>query len=85
MLNVKAPSQCRNETFFKLFFKCVPAFGLNTERDGDTEYLFVFSPNAGKYGPETLGTRTLLTQRFTNKIARNSMEISFYKIPTSGS
>ena len=24
-----------------------PAFGLNTER-----YLFVFSPNVGKYGPE---------------------------------
>ena len=26
-----------------------PAFGLNTER---MEYLFVFSSNAGKYGPE---------------------------------
>ena len=30
-----------------------PAFGLNTERYiVNTEYLFVFSPNAGKYGPE---------------------------------
>ena len=29
-----------------------PAFGLNTERYGDTPYLSVFSPNAGKYGPE---------------------------------
>ena len=32
-----------------------PAFGLNTERYAvrrDTEYLSVFSPNAGKYGPE---------------------------------
>ena len=41
-----------------------PAFGLNTKRCGvslfphsdsirrDTEYLFVFSPNMGKYGPE---------------------------------
>ena len=27
-----------------------PAFGLNTERD--TPYLSVFSPKAGKYGPE---------------------------------
>ena len=30
-----------------------PSFGLNTERYGlNTEYLSVFSPNAGKYGPE---------------------------------
>ena len=34
-----------------------PAFGLNTER----HYLSVFSPNAGKYGPEKLRTRTLFT------------------------
>ena len=29
----------------------------------DTEYLSIFSPNAGKYGPEKLRIRTLLTQR----------------------
>ena len=36
-----------------------PAFGLNTERYGEfstlglnTEYLSIFSPNAGKCGPE---------------------------------
>ena len=29
-----------------------PAFGLNTDRDGNTEYFSVFSPNVGKYGPE---------------------------------
>ena len=33
-----------------------PAFGLNTP------YLFFFSPNAGKYGPEKLRSRTLFTQ-----------------------
>ena len=27
-----------------------PTFGVNTERD--TSYLSVFTPNAGKYGPE---------------------------------
>ena len=28
------------------------------------EYLFVFSPNAAKYGPEKLLIRTLFTQLF---------------------
>ena len=28
----------------------------------DTEYFFVFSPNAGKYGPEKFRIRTLFTQ-----------------------
>ena len=28
----------------------------------DTPYLFVFSPNTGKYGPENLRMRTLFTQ-----------------------
>ena len=37
-----------------------PAFGLNTERA--TPYFFVFSPNAGKYGPEKLRIRTLFMQ-----------------------
>ena len=35
------------------------AFGLNTR---DTEYLSVFSPNAGKYGPEKTPYWTLFTQ-----------------------
>ena len=39
-----------------------PAFGLKTDRYGDTEYLSVFNPNAGKYGPEKLQIRTLFTQ-----------------------
>ena len=47
-----------------------PAFGLNTERYGVshyvdipiTEYLSVFSPNAGKYRPEKLRICTLFTQ-----------------------
>ena len=34
-----------------------PAFGLNT-----FPYLFLFSPNAEKYGPEKLGIRTLFMQ-----------------------
>ena len=38
-----------------------PAFGLNIIRR-DTEYLFVFSPNTGKYGPEKLQIETLFTQ-----------------------
>ena len=37
-----------------------PAFELNTERD--IPYLPVFSPFAGKYGPEKLRIRALLTQ-----------------------
>ena len=32
-----------------------PAFGLNR----DTPFLSIFSPNAGKYGPEKLQIRTL--------------------------
>ena len=35
-----------------------PAFGLNTERYS-VPYLSVFSPNAGEYGPEKIGIRTL--------------------------
>ena len=50
-------------TFSGLYF---PAFGLNTERYReslrDTEYLSVFSPNAGKYGLEILRIRTLFRQ-----------------------
>ena len=34
----------------------IPAFGLNTE------YLSVFSPNAGKYGPEKLRIWTIFSQ-----------------------
>ena len=37
-----------------------PAFGLNRR---DMEYLFVFSPNAGKYGREKLRIRTLFKLR----------------------
>ena len=36
------------------------AFGLNTERYG---YFSVFSPNAGKCGPEKQRIQTLFTQR----------------------
>ena len=39
--------------FSDLYF---PAFGLNTE------YLSLFSPNAGKYGPEKLRKRALFIQ-----------------------
>ena len=39
-----------------------PAFGLNTERYGVSPYLSVFSPNAGKYGPEKIRIWTLFTQ-----------------------
>ena len=40
-----------------------PAFGLNMERYGiRTKYSLKVSPNAGKYGPEKLRTRTLFTQ-----------------------
>ena len=38
---------------------CFPAFRLNTE---STEHLFVFSPNAGRHGPEKLRIRTLFIQ-----------------------
>ena len=33
--------------------KCFPAIGLNTEKYG---VFPLFTPNAGKYGPEKLGT-----------------------------
>ena len=36
-----------------------PTFGLKTERYGVS---LLFSPNAGKYGPEKLRIRTLFTQ-----------------------
>ena len=36
-----------------------PAFGQNRR---DTRYFSIFSPNAGKYGPENLRIRTLFTQ-----------------------
>ena len=39
-----------------------PAFRLNTER----QYLSVFSPNGGKYGPEKPRIRTLFTQCISN-------------------
>ena len=43
-----------------------PAFGLNPERyrviRRDTEYITVFSPNAGKYGPEKFRIWTLFMQ-----------------------
>ena len=48
---------------------CFPAFGLNTE---DTPYLSVFSPNAGKYGPEKLRIRKLFTQCGSWKDERKS-------------
>ena len=38
------------------------AFGLNTERWRDIQYVSVVSPNAGKYGPGKLRIRTLFTQ-----------------------
>ena len=37
----------------------------------DTEHLSVFSPNAGKYGPEKLEIRILFTQ--CRKVARNGL------------
>ena len=38
------------------------AYGLTTERYG--EYLSVFNSNAGKYGPEIFGIRSLFTLIF---------------------
>ena len=64
--NVTLPKYLSHESKYKISIwgpslrkKCFPsysapyftAFGLNTERC-DTEYIFLFSPNAGKYGPE---------------------------------
>ena len=40
----------------------------------DTEYLFAFSPNAGKYGPEKLLIRTLFTHCVS---VENNIAISF--------
>ena len=37
----------------------------------DTPYLSVFSPNAGKYGPEKLRIWTLFTQRKTQCALEN--------------
>ena len=45
----------RIRSFSGLYF---PAFGLNTERYGVS--LSVFSPSAGKYGPEKLRIWTLI-------------------------
>ena len=47
------------------------AFGLNTEYrriKSEWEYLSLVSPNAGKYGPEKLGTQTLFTQCKVNEL-----------------
>ena len=51
------------EFFWSVF--CFPAFELNTESYGETEYLSIFSPNAGKHGPRKLRIRTLFTQRLS--------------------
>ena len=40
----------------------VPTFPHSNWIQKDKEYLPVFSPNAGKYGPEKLQIRTLFTQ-----------------------
>ena len=39
-----------------------PGLGLNMEIRRYTKYLSLFSPNAGKYGPENLVIQTLLKQ-----------------------
>ena len=47
---------CVNSVFVRSFSgPYFPAFGLNW----DTKYLSVFTPNAGKYGPEKLRIRTV--------------------------
>ena len=60
---IPSPFQCvenvRVWSFSGPFFR---PFGLNTER---YQYLNVFSPNVGKYGPEKLQMRTIFTQCFT--------------------
>ena len=46
-------SYCEKSAHIQSFSgPCYLTLGLNTERYGDTEYLSVFSSNAGKYGPE---------------------------------
>ena len=45
---------------------------------GDTEYLSVFSPNAGKYGPEILRIRTLFRQwKLRIKRLKNSFRLIY--------
>ena len=51
--NMHSVKSVRIRTYSGPYF---PTFGLNTERYG------VFSPNAGKYGPEKLRIQTLSTQ-----------------------
>ena len=46
--------------FIRSFLVCI--FPLPDWMPKDTPYLSVFSPNAGKYGPEKLRIRTLFTQ-----------------------
>ena len=56
---LRAISQGKKCPYLEFFWSVFSVFELNT---GDTEYLSVFSPNAGKYGPEKLRIRTLFTQ-----------------------
>ena len=49
--------KCPNTEFF-----VVRIFSHSDWIRGDTEYLSVFSPKAGEYGPERLGIWTLFTQ-----------------------
>ena len=59
-LTTQCPNRCvksvRIRSFSGLYF-----LGLKTE---DRKYLPVFSPNAGKYGPEKLRIRTLLRSEY---------------------
>ena len=58
-----------------------PALGLNTERA--TPYLFVFSPNAGKYGPEKLLIRTLSRSDGFYELCRaNLVSVKVFVCPT---
>ena len=49
-------------------FPYFPVFGLNTDiYSVNTQYISLFSPNAGKYGPEKLRIWTSFTQWYEVK------------------
>ena len=59
-VDLKIETHCVKSVLIRSFSgQYFPALGVNRE---DKEYLYIFSPNAGKYGPEKLWIWTLFMQ-----------------------
>ena len=62
LLNFKALHYMKSVRIRSLSGDYFPAFGMNTERYSVSPFLCVFSPDAGKWGPEKFRIRILFTQ-----------------------